>query len=376
MYSLCCPCQLSWERELLLCAAHAVLRGVTPVAQGSEGPEKAWAERAAHLNMIIFKRHFRPLNHQRGLQIACVVRSFRNAEDKVKMCVWSTISGLLDGLSSALSQALVPSRASERSPMRISTTSVQTCRAMLRLLRSMVDAFRRQITLPRVAEIVAGLNSLVVQKIIAGMQEQPRAFRPALTLLAEVVHIWSDIVNEPSRAFQKSLPTLCRAALAAEAALPLAEGSGECSVHFCEACPFSALVSSGEKASDASFFKSAMGDTLACLSNSDATPRDMKFAMTTLSQLQEKHRLFSSSIFQQEMAPAFTTAFFNILVEGSRELLREQILSLLHGIASCDFGAFFDFIVNLCRTQLVVPGVNEDDMRRICQNYLTGCRCY
>ena len=147
-----------------------------------------------------FKRHFRPtFNHQRGLQIACVVRSFRNAEDKVKMCVWSTISGLLDGLSSALSQALHPSRASERSPMRISTTSVQTCRAMLRLLRSMVDAFRRQITLPRVAEIVAGLNSLVVQKIIAGMQEQPQAFRPALTLLAEVVHIWSDIVNEPSR---------------------------------------------------------------------------------------------------------------------------------------------------------------------------------
>ncbi|KAL8000513.1 putative importin-beta domain, armadillo-like helical, exportin-1/Importin-beta, exportin-6 [Plasmopara halstedii] len=80
--------------------------------------------------------------------------------------------------------------------------------------------------------------------------------------------------------------------------------------------------------------------------DSDLAPRLCKQVLSLLDRVDKTHGLFAFTGFQSELRMGFLSTLMNILTRGEMNLLRDEVIQLLHRIAAVDFTSFYQSFLN------------------------------
>uniref|UniRef100_A0A7S3V2L4 Uncharacterized protein n=1 Tax=Aplanochytrium stocchinoi TaxID=215587 RepID=A0A7S3V2L4_9STRA len=93
------------------------------------------------------------------------------------------------------------------------------------------------------------------------------------------------------------------------------------------------------------FFVKAMEIYFSSFQDMTLPPSTYGYNLSVFNDLQKVHKLYSVQLFKTEMLPAFTETLLTAMMDGSRQILHDELVLTVFGLASADFNLFFGQIV-------------------------------
>ncbi len=313
-----------------------------------------------------------------------------------------------------------PAQQRQQQPPRPLTTlgGMRTAKQLVTFLRFATDGLRNEIGVDTLCQVVMALCQHVKQYLLGGLATGtvvPSA--TLLSLLVSVLRLFSVAVNDPSKKFRRVLPHVLGAVSEFDGALfapqsPVRQAllatragqeglddvlaarfalfrvgllqhwsyfCGTAAVNKSKPMPPGAAAPRGSKAADPvgrAFFEASMNEVLrgfgvaaqaggaaapagAPASARAVAPDQVRYNVRTLRELHRVHGMFNVCV--PALRAQCLTACLRLLASSGMELLRDDIIPLVHSIAAFDFQGFFRaFLPQYVESVLApVPGAND-----------------
>lgn len=319
--------------------------------------------------------------------VAAVCRAVRNSERSVKAGVHDTLAPVLPACLPLVSTFLAPVSAPPRRlrrdvapppprPPAMSPRAVNAANAVLSLMQTMFDALRVQIGRDSMFELLSGVVEVVSTAVTAhGLLAPGDASQAAgagaaggggnacqaagLALIVRFLRLLRAIVDEPTRKLEALLPGILAVchdlsrvveedAASSQTLLPayyvlLRQILLSNWTFFLRRPAGGHLMTAPEFLSDdraASFFAmlEAFGTALSKVDT--LSPAVLRLLLSSLMRLHETHGLFRLQHLAESLLPAFVSTLFHLLLSQSHNYAAEEILEVLHALASSDAHTF------------------------------------
>lgn len=218
--------------------------------------------------------------------------------------------------------------------------------ACLQTVSDLVDIFTRQSLAHNVAENGSGGPLLLLKLLrlfVALLNDPSTNFYPVFPkLLTLCLQEFPEITSK--LAARSSAENSTGSAAAAEHAIDLFEVQYEL-IHTVLRQHWRWFWRDDRNDPNHMYFTRSMELLLESLEMQSLAPTTFRHNLAIFDDLQNTHKLFQVEHFKDNMRPAFLQTLLYVLVSKSRELLQEEILVTLYGLASVDLDGFFDQIV-------------------------------
>mmetsp|Transcript_1538 Transcript_1538/g.2332 ORF Transcript_1538/g.2332 Transcript_1538/m.2332 type:complete len:486 (+) Transcript_1538:1156-2613(+) len=286
--------------------------------------------------------------------LTSIANSLVNSEKTKKEFVGSFILPALSPSVYLIGVLLRPAQ-SDKGKRHVSAT-LGIARDTLDFMVALLHTFSKQAGAQACQDTVSGLVQLFsVQATTRSLVESGSG---GVLLLLKLLRLLAVLMAEPTSLFRKSLPNvlaLCFDEIPAAISILVDAQSPkelpESAIDLMEA-HFDLLHKVLRQhwksifASNVAYMQRAMGLLLTSLQQGHLPPSLFRKNLSILDDLDKTHRLFHAEFFQtNEMRQAFVKCLLNTLVSKSYQILEEELLGTLYGLASVDFDQFFSVLV-------------------------------